>query len=52
VSLSSMRLSLLQLKDVYEKIQGRQIKLVHRGDISELEETLAQKKAEGRLWVD
>lgn len=46
------RLGLLQLKNVYERVQGRQIKSVRRGDIGELEESLALKKAEGRFWFD
>lgn len=52
VSICSMKLSLLQLKDIYQKLQQRPIKLVSKGSIDELEKLIESKKTEGRPWID
>lgn len=52
VSMYSMKLSLLQLKETYERVQKRPVNVINEGSIDDLEKLVESKKAGGKLWID
>lgn len=47
-----MRLSLLELRKIYENSRGSSIKVVREGSLEDLEALIARKKAQGKPWID
>ncbi|KAH0348606.1 NAD(P)-binding protein, partial [Aureobasidium melanogenum] len=52
VSLCSMELSLMELKDTYERLRGKEVQIIRRGTIDDLEKTVEEKKDAGSHWAD
>lgn len=52
ISICSMRLSLLELRKIYENSRGSSIKVVREGSFEDLEALIARKKAQGKPWID